>query len=353
MATSPVKKNTKRSVSRVGSVKMSKKKGFSFKPWQALVAVLFVAVAGYAVVRFSQASTITKSFDFTAAQLSGGTLTQVGNESYRQLVLDQSGAAVQSTSSVTQAIMANTAEVCVSVKFLTNTSARASVWNVPLNFGGTGGLPSGPIPTYPANSVKDFCSSPRVHTDPSNQTVGITFGSTTDGNASGKVLVSRIYGVAKEVPGTSCKTNGTCPPPPSPTKIYSHGINQIEVTKADGSGGNIRQITTKSDGSSWLEVPQGYRADTELTGTELVGITQHCARIRVITKLTNLVSTFGANQRGGSTDLGPFEPGVHVVCSPGSTDMSGFPDVTKAGVGLQPEGGAIGVDTMYGVKVTK
>jgi hypothetical protein len=36
---------------------MSKKKGFSFKPWQALVAVLFVAVAGYVVVRFSSAAT--------------------------------------------------------------------------------------------------------------------------------------------------------------------------------------------------------------------------------------------------------------------------------------------------------
>lgn len=215
MATSSVKKSTKKPVSRVGSVRMSKKKGFSFTPWQALVAVLFVAVAGYAVVRYSQASSMSaNSFDFSASQLTGGTLTQIGGESYQQVVLDRGGSLVKSPASITHASMSNTSQVCVRVKFLTDTRAYVTVWNSTPTSGGMGGLPEGAPPAYAANTDKDFCVTPRVFSGTSNEFVGITFGSTQGGDASGTVLVNRAYGLPKPVtPTDPCKTDGTkCPP---------------------------------------------------------------------------------------------------------------------------------------------
>lgn len=90
MATSSrIKQTTKKPSSRVGSTRMSKKKGFTFKPWQALVAVLFVAVAGYAIVQLSHAGTRT-AFAHYSRKISGGSSRRVGATTYKVVTKNSS-----------------------------------------------------------------------------------------------------------------------------------------------------------------------------------------------------------------------------------------------------------------------
>ncbi len=64
-------KSTKKTVLRSKSTVSSKKQKLTFKPWQAFVAMAVVALAGWGVVRFSQAATPYCTLSITGSSSSG------------------------------------------------------------------------------------------------------------------------------------------------------------------------------------------------------------------------------------------------------------------------------------------
>lgn len=345
MATSLAKKSTKKPVSRVGSIRISKKKGFSFKPWQALVAVLFVAVAGYVVVRFSQAGT-DRSFEtkITVPPVQ----SKADGVPYSLMNIEPGGFALR-VSRPGLADLLKSQQVCAHLKFISGTTAPGSVdIKISNEFGGSnsGAIPAAQLQasSYPLNSTKTVCSPLRLASGetliPSNTFPQVSLVIKNTGTTSVSVGVDVIYGDAVLDGGKG-------------SVLFTHGADKI-----DGGISNTKSngVVYKLGNASWTKgVPpapdtrQNFDLSTAVTAAELKGVGTICASYKFTKQFQGviLLASQGDNPLYGSPNTFATYPEgfTQEVCSPNN-----LPSSTDRVLKLSFQGnGSVAVEKIYGL----
>lgn len=185
MAIGPVKKNP---ASRIGSTKINKKKGLTFKSWQALVAVLFVAVVGYTVVQLSHAGTRT-TFAHYSKKINGGSSKKVGRTTYK--VVTKNGSATLSTL-ISASELRGAQRLCFHYKsFSRSSSGTMSVVSTVSYGDGTTYTDGSSLSSYfPGSSGRGICAP----VDPNHAKTGAQYIIAINNNTRNIVGVDVMYG---------------------------------------------------------------------------------------------------------------------------------------------------------------
>lgn len=347
MATSPASKNAKRQTPRIGSVKMQKEKGFSFRPWQALVAVLFVVVAGYAIVRFSQAGT-NRSFEtkITDPPLQ----SKADGVSYSLMNIDPGGFATR-VSKPSLADLLKSQQVCAHLKFISGTTAPGSVdIKISNEFGGSN---SGAIPSlqlqassYPLNSTKTVCTPIRLSNAetliPSNTFSQVSLVVKNTGTTSVSVGVDVIYGDAVLEGGKG-------------SVLFTHGADKIDGGTLGTKSNGVRY---KLGNASWAKgVPpapdsrQDFNLSTTVTAAELKGVGTICASYKFTKQFQGVILLASQGDNPPYDRLSGFatypEGFTQEVCSPNN-----LPSSTDRVLKLSFQGnGSVAVEKIYGLSL--
>lgn len=185
MATSSVKKKP---TSRIGSTKINKKKGFTFKPWQALVAVLFVAVAGYTIVQLSHAGTRT-TFKHYSKKIYGGSARKLGATTYK-VVAKNSSTSLRTLISASE--LKGAQGLCFHYKsFTRSTSGGMSIVST-VSYGDGATYTDGNILSsyFPGSSGQGICAP----VDSKHAKTGAQYTITINNNTRNTVGIDTMYG---------------------------------------------------------------------------------------------------------------------------------------------------------------
>lgn len=305
MATSPTKNKP---TSRVATSNIGKKKVFTFKPWQALVAVVVASIAGYTIVHFSHASTGVETFRHTASAnaISGGTpgLKTNGSvdTSYRTNNIN--------TSAITSNI--SPSEAAMSKSFCFHYLSGKGIARTSVYFAGQNPTGDTSDDVQLLSTGGSICANKAHAGHPGENPVQFNIFVIANSLSDGSINVDYAYGSSLD------KSGG----------LFTHNPSQM-------SGGSIK------GGVRVLDMPSQYGQiiSTPLTPTEVSGVKSVCVRLNGVGK-----AIFSVDGIVGATTI-DLTPTFQDICKDGTPYTTSSQPIS---VGIGTRNSTVNVSSFYG-----